>query len=50
MAVNSIQWNQNGNWLASASTDGMVKVYDIRVMKEIESIKGHNTTVSSFNC
>ena len=28
------KWNQNGNWLATASRDHLVKVFDIRNLKE----------------
>lgn len=35
--VNCCQWNMNGNWLATGATDGFVKLYDIRTMKEFEA-------------
>jgi polyadenylation factor subunit 2 len=44
--VNCCMWNKNGNWLASGSKDGMIKLYDIRTMREIESFRGHNSDVS----
>jgi polyadenylation factor subunit 2 len=44
--VNCCQWNINGNWLASGSTDGLIKIYDIRVMKEMETLRGQNSEVS----
>ncbi len=40
--VNCLQWNANGNWLATGATDGFVKVYDIRVMKELETWRVNN--------
>jgi WD40 repeat protein len=44
--VNSVLWNANGNWLASGSMDGLIKLYDIRTMKELEVWRGHNSEVS----
>ena len=44
--VNVCKWNKNGNWLASGSKDGLVKLYDIRTMKEIEVFRGQNSDVS----
>ena len=39
----------NGNWLATGSTDGLVKLYDIRVMKEVEVWRGQNSEVSIYD-
>jgi polyadenylation factor subunit 2 len=39
-------WNANGNWLVSGSMDGLVKLYDIRTMREMETWRGHNSEVS----
>lgn len=47
--INCCQWNLNGNWLASGSTDGLIKIYDIRVMKEMESLRGQNSEVNKSN-
>jgi polyadenylation factor subunit 2 len=33
--VMNVAWNKNGNWLLSASRDQLVKLYDIRTMKEV---------------
>lgn len=43
--VNCVTWNMNGNWLASGSTDGLIKIYDIRKMKEMEVFRGQNSEV-----
>lgn len=40
-AVLSCAWNMNGTWLATGSRDYLVKVFDIRKMKEVESYNGH---------
>jgi WD40 repeat protein len=32
----------NGNWLATGSTDGFTKLYDIRTMKEFEAWRVNN--------
>lgn len=44
--VNSCLWNANGNWLASGSMDGLIKLYDIRTMREVEVWRGQNSEVS----
>ena len=36
-----LHWNNNGNWLLSGSRDRLVKVFDIRTMKEIHTFRGH---------
>ena len=36
-----LQWNRNGNWLLTASRDHLIKVFDIRAMKEIQAFRGH---------
>jgi WD40 repeat protein len=45
--VNCCEWSANGNWLATGSMDGLVKLFDIRTMKEIEVWRGQNSEVSS---
>ena len=44
--VSCCAWNQNGNWLATGSRDGLIKLFDIRKMAEFESYRGHNSDVS----
>ncbi len=46
-AVHCVKWNRNGNWFLSASKDSLIKVYDIRVMKEMYTLKGHKKEVNS---
>lgn len=46
-AVHSVSWNKNGNWLLTASKDSLIKVYDIRMMKELFTLKGHKKEVTS---
>ena len=36
-----LEWNENGNWLLTGSRDHLVKVFDIRAMKEIAAFRGH---------
>ena len=47
-----IEWNKNGNWLLTASRDQLVRVYDIRTMKELQTFKGHKKEVTGtiFPC
>ncbi|KAK4796575.1 hypothetical protein SAY86_028901 [Trapa natans] len=43
-----VKWNQNGNWVLTASKDQIIKLYDIRAMKELESFRGHLKDVSKL--
>jgi hypothetical protein len=37
-----IKWNQNGNWLLTAARDHLMKLFDIRNLKEeLQVFKGH---------
>ena len=36
-----VRWNQNGNWLLTASRDHLLKLFDIRAMKEMQTFRGH---------
>lgn len=45
-AVTAVEWNQNGNWLLSASRDHVIKLYDIRMLKEVQSFRGHKKEVT----
>ncbi|XP_020268609.1 flowering time control protein FY, partial [Asparagus officinalis] len=46
--VLSVKWNQNGNWVLTASKDQIIKLYDIRSMKELESFRGHRKDVTAL--
>lgn len=45
--VNCCQWNGGGNLLATGSMDGLVKLFDIRTMREVEVWRGQNSEVRS---
>ncbi|CAD5119235.1 DgyrCDS7868 [Dimorphilus gyrociliatus] len=50
--VMQLQWNKNGNWLLTASKDHLLKIYDLRNMKqELQVFKGHKkeATACSWN-
>lgn len=47
-SVTSVQWNKNGNWLLSGSRDHVIKLYDIRMLKEVQSFRGHKKEVTSL--
>lgn len=38
-------WNRNGNWLATGSRDFLIKLFDIRKMKEFSTLYGQNKEV-----
>jgi hypothetical protein len=46
--VTKVAWNDNGNWLLTASRDQLIKLYDIRAMRELCSLKGHHKEVTSI--
>ncbi|CAJ0605187.1 unnamed protein product [Cylicocyclus nassatus] len=46
-SVMAVDWNRNGNWLLTAGRDHLVKLYDIRCMKEMYSYKGHKKEVTA---
>lgn len=39
--VMDLNWNKNGNWLLTGSRDRLLKVFDIRMMKEMYTFRGH---------
>uniref|UniRef100_A0A915EFA7 Uncharacterized protein n=1 Tax=Ditylenchus dipsaci TaxID=166011 RepID=A0A915EFA7_9BILA len=47
-SVMSVNWNRNGNWLLTGSRDHLIKLYDIRMMKEVQSFRGHKKEVTSL--
>ncbi|ETN84641.1 hypothetical protein NECAME_06802 [Necator americanus] len=47
-SVMAVDWNRNGNWLLTAGRDHLVKLYDIRCMKEMFSYKGHKKEVTAI--
>ena len=43
-----VKWNKNGNWMLSASRDHLIKLFDVRNMKEeMQSFKGHRKEATS---
>uniref|UniRef100_A0A914WSN5 Uncharacterized protein n=1 Tax=Plectus sambesii TaxID=2011161 RepID=A0A914WSN5_9BILA len=47
-SVMAVQWNKNGNWLLTGSRDHLIKMYDIRMMREVRSFRGHKKEVTSL--
>ena len=43
----SVKWNRNGNWLLTSARDHLIKIFDIRAMKELCTLKGHKKDVNS---
>lgn len=41
-----VKWNRNGHWLLSCSRDQLVKLYDVRMLKEVASFAGHGRDVA----
>ncbi|MFH4978078.1 hypothetical protein AB6A40_004787 [Gnathostoma spinigerum] len=47
-SVMAVQWNKNGNWLLSGSRDHLIKMYDIRMMREMHTYRGHKKEVTAI--
>jgi len=48
--VMDLQWNDNGNWLLSASRDHLLKLFDIRNLKEeVQTFRGHKKEASAVS-
>lgn len=45
-SVMAVQWNSNGNWLLTGGRDHLIKLYDIRIMKEMHTFRGHKKEVT----
>eukprot|EP00045_Choanoeca_perplexa_P008676 m.81600 g.81600 ORF g.81600 m.81600 type:complete len:508 (-) comp14575_c1_seq1:559-2082(-) len=43
--VLDLKWHRNGNWLLSASNDSLIKLFDLRAMKEIQTFRAHSKAV-----
>lgn len=45
--VFQVKWNRhNGNWLLTCSRDQLLKLYDVRMLKEVASFAGHGKDVT----
>ncbi|XP_072021412.1 pre-mRNA 3' end processing protein WDR33-like [Amphiura filiformis] len=47
--VMGLKWNQNGNWLLTASRDHLCKLFDIRTMKEMYVFRGHKKEATAIS-
>ncbi|VDN05387.1 unnamed protein product [Thelazia callipaeda] len=47
-SVMAVQWNKNGNWLLTGSRDHLIKMYDIRMMREMHTYRGHKKEVTAL--
>jgi len=46
--VMDCRWNKNGNWLVTASRDHLLKLFDIRNLKEeVQTFRGHKKEAAS---
>lgn len=41
-----VGWNQNGNWLLTAARDQLLKLFDVRTMRELQTFKAHKKEVT----
>lgn len=46
--VTKVLWNGNGNWFLTSSRDQLIKLWDIRTMRQIQSFKGHSKEVTGL--
>ena len=42
------KWNKNGNWLITGGRDKLIKLFDIRFLKEMQTFKGHDKDITSM--
>lgn len=48
--VMEVKWNQNGNWMLTASRDHLIKLFDIRNLnQEVQTFRGHKKEVTSIS-
>ncbi|CDH93484.2 pre-mRNA 3' end processing protein pfs-2 [Caenorhabditis elegans] len=47
-SVMAVEFNKNGNWLLTGGRDHLVKMYDIRMMKEMRTYRAHKKEVISL--
>ncbi|CAL2030892.1 unnamed protein product [Caenorhabditis brenneri] len=47
-SVMAVEFNNNGNWLLTGGRDHLVKMYDIRMMKEMRTYRAHKKEVISL--
>lgn len=47
-SVMAVEFNRNGNWLLTGGRDHLVKMYDIRMMKEMKTYRAHKKEVISL--
>lgn len=46
--VMDVKWNENGNWLVTASRDHFLKLFDLRnLSQEVQTFRGHKKEASS---
>lgn len=46
--VMDLKWNENGNWLITASRDHLLKLFDVRNLnQEVQTFRGHKKEASS---
>ncbi|XP_044750230.1 pre-mRNA 3' end processing protein WDR33 [Coccinella septempunctata] len=48
LTVMDLKWNDNGNWLITASRDHLLKLFDLRNLgQEVQTFRGHKKEASS---
>jgi WD40 repeat protein len=48
--VNACRWSPDGNLVATAGGEGLIRLFDIRTFKELEPLKGHKEPVVASAC
>jgi len=43
-----VKWNSNGNWLLTGGRDQLIKLFDVRMMRELATLKGQFKDVTSL--
>lgn len=43
-----MRWNRNGNWFITGSRDHLIKLFDLRTLKELTVYRGHKREITAL--
>ena len=47
-SVLACRWNSNGNWLLTGARDQVIKLWDVRMLREINTFRGHVKEITAL--
>jgi len=48
--ISKVRWNKNGQWLLTGSRDRLIKIWDFRTFKSLQTFRGHKQEVTGCIC